>query len=143
MTERVSRWTQVSGWVCSWWRAFRPQHDDQQHNGDEHPMYFATVPEQSLQKGHSRGVKEYVSRLQAQIGLSPTEGHELVQDLHLTKCRSHGRGTPQSTTGFKSHPIQISVSAPRDEDEDQQPTDVVRELGRSAIREIRANTDKR
>jgi hypothetical protein len=137
-TERVSRWTQTWDWVCSWWRAFHPHND-----GDKPQRSRPPTPTQEKKERLSGSDKEYVSHLQAQIGVSPTEGHELTQDLHLTKCRSHGGGAPRSTTGFGRHPIQINLSEVCDEREDQDPTEVVREIGRSAIRDIRAKTEKR
>ena len=141
-TNRAFTWTRIRNRVCAWWRAFHPKHDEQQHDGNEYQL-FSSMPKQTKKERRGQSSREYVSHLQAQIGVSPTEGHELTQDLHLTKCRSHGGGAPRSTTGFGRHPIQINLSEVCDEREDQDPTEVVREIGRSAIRDIRAKTEKR
>jgi hypothetical protein len=135
-TGRISIWIQLWARIRSWWGTSRQQVE---RENSQQPLRSPVIQEKQTRV--SVGVKEYVSHLQAKIGVSPTEGHELVQDLHVTKCRSQGAGAPRSPTAFRRHPIQINLSELRDQGEDQHPTEAIREIGRSAIREIRAAVD--
>lgn len=81
--------------------------------------------------------KEFVAHVQRMIGLSPTDGRELVHDLNLPKCRSSGVGAPQPSTGMRHHSIQIDLGSEQIESSETDPVEEVRELVRSAMRGAR------
>jgi len=84
----------------------------------------------------------FISTLQQMIGISPTEGKELIQDLkpiHV-KCHSAKLGAPRSYTGIaRNHAhraTSVLASKPADIKEEDWSVEEVRSLTRAALTEI-------
>jgi hypothetical protein len=127
--NQSSLWTRIWKCACSFLAGTRPSKTRYADHQFSPPMPAATGLERL-----GLNDKEFVARVQSSIGLSPTQGHELIQGLQLIQCRSPGVGAPQPTTGIHRHPIQISLARTDEERPEVSPIEEIRELARSAVR---------
>lgn len=87
--------------------------------------------------------KEFVTLLQRMVGISPTEGRELTQDLRLVKCHSGGLGAPRASTCLAPSPnrrVELVLSHQQtDAAPDDWAVEEIRSLTRSIISDIVAS----
>ena len=94
---RLPPWKRILKWISAWLNGARPSSDQEGS--------VSRLVEMISRPLLAEIDREFIARMQRLIGLSPTQGHELVQDLHLIKCRSGMRGAPRPTTALWNHKL--------------------------------------
>ena len=136
--EKTSLWTRFGEFVGYYWTLFRSPVEVIQLSRPR----LASLPEplkdnvRRLSSGH----KEIVARIQQLVGVAPTEGRELVQDIHLTKCRSAGIGAARLSTNVahsQTDRAQVLLSTSLDDALDENwSAEEMRDLTRAALTDI-------
>lgn len=98
---RLPPWKRIWKWISAWLNGARLS-GDQEGPASHLSSRLVEMISRPLLAEIDR---EFIARMQRLIGLSPTQGHELIQDLHLIKCRSGTRGAPRPTTALWNHKL--------------------------------------